>query len=263
MKKKVVTIILFIICIFEFNNISYASTNTEERTRENLKINSSYELTENVINAALNTPKVDETEKVYDFADLFTEKQEEILYKKIKNYISFNNMDMAIVTINENNKNTTRDYADDFYDYNDFGIGDNRDGILMLIDMDNREVWISTTGRAMNVYDDYTIDKMLDSITRKSVLTATYWCTKKFISISFYYSKKELMLIILGITLISGVVTFIVLRKQCANHKTVHKKVSSEDYIKKDSFVLDINNDRYITTRRERIMIHTDGGGGR
>jgi uncharacterized protein len=261
MKKKFLTIIVFLVLVFGFNNISYASTNTEERTRDNLKINSDYELTENTITAVLNTPKVDATEKVYDFADVFTEKQEKALYKKIKNYIKFNNMDMAIVTISENNKNSAMDYADDFYDYNDFGIGDERDGILMLIDMDTREVWISTTGKAMMVYDSYTIDKMLDGIFRKSPLTDSYWCAKKFVSVSFYYNKKQLIFSVLGCMLIAGAITFIVIKVQCDKHKTVYKKFSGEDYLQKGSFILDINTDRYITTRRARVMINNNMGG--
>ena len=28
------------------------------------------------------------------------------------------------------------DYADDYYDYNGYGLGDNKSGLLLLIDMD-------------------------------------------------------------------------------------------------------------------------------
>ena len=36
-------------------------------------------------------------------------------------------------------------------------------GILFLIDMDNRQIYMATQGRAMNYYDDYRINKVLDN----------------------------------------------------------------------------------------------------
>jgi hypothetical protein len=121
----------------------------------------------------------------------------------------------------------------------------------------------------MNIYDSYTIEKMLDGIFRKSPLTDSYWCAKKFVSVSFYYGKRQLILTLLGCVLVAGGVTFIVVKKQCNKHKTVYKKFSGEDYLQKGSFVFDINTDKYITTRRTRVIIHSDsyggyrGGGGR
>ena len=53
----------------------------------------------------ITTPDKDaEYEKVYDFADLFTDKEEQELYSQITKYISSYKMDLAVVTINENNK---------------------------------------------------------------------------------------------------------------------------------------------------------------
>ena len=51
---------------------------------------------------------------------------------------------------------------DDFYDEHDFGIGSRRSGALLLIDMDNREAYISTKGYAITLYSDARIEAMLD-----------------------------------------------------------------------------------------------------
>jgi uncharacterized protein len=82
-------------------------------------------------------PVVDVSQKVYDFADLFNASEEEMLYNRINSFIEMQNLDMVIVTINSNSKDSARAYADDFYDYNNFGKGTKCDGILFLIDMDN------------------------------------------------------------------------------------------------------------------------------
>ncbi len=111
-----------------------------------------------------NTIKVDTSKKIYDFADLFSDAEEKNLFDKAVTYIKKYDMDIAVVTIKENNKGSAKSYAEDFYDYNDFGENKSKDGLILLIDMDNRELWITTTGYAQLVYDDGRLEKILDDI---------------------------------------------------------------------------------------------------
>lgn len=114
-------------------------------------------------------PKVDPAEKVHDLAGLFTPEQQEILREKSANYQQELSMDCVIVTTEDAKGLSSREYADDFYDYNGFGLSkgstadDQRNGVLFLIDMDNRNFYISTTGMALRVYDDLTIEQILDT----------------------------------------------------------------------------------------------------
>jgi uncharacterized protein len=48
------------------------------------------------------------------------------------------NMDIVIVTTDDTGGKSSREFADDYFDYNGYGVGPNYDGILFLIDMDNR-----------------------------------------------------------------------------------------------------------------------------
>ena len=75
-----------------------AEVKTYERSEDNLGIWDSINVTETNKQNILGTPKVDEDEKVYDFADLFTLDEEQQLYDKIQAYIEEFNMDMVIVT---------------------------------------------------------------------------------------------------------------------------------------------------------------------
>lgn len=159
MKKIKLIILICFLCSFFYVD---ASTNVELRTNDDLKIHSSIEVNSSNIDNILNTPKVNEKEKVYDFADLFTDYEESIMYTKIEHFINLSNYDLAVVTISENNKRDEMEYADDFYDYNYFGFDKSFSGLLLLIDMDNRGVYISTTGLAIKMYDDYRIDKIID-----------------------------------------------------------------------------------------------------
>ena len=159
---KYIVLILLLFLAIDVN----ASTKTYPRVKgdnESLGIRDWVNVNSSNENIILKTPKVDEAEKVYDFADLFSDQEEKEIFEKVKNYIELSNYDLAVVTINENNKYSEVEYADDFYDYNNFGFNDSRDGMLFLIDMDNRRIYISTTGYAIKMYDDYRIDMIIDA----------------------------------------------------------------------------------------------------
>ena len=113
--------------------------------------------------SADDVPKVNADIKVYDYAELLTEDQEKQLALKAKDILARHNIDIAIVTVNTTNGLSSMEYADDFYDYNPFGYGNDASGLLMLINMEEREVWISTTGKAITIFSDGDIETLLDA----------------------------------------------------------------------------------------------------
>lgn len=72
-------------------------------------------------------------------------------------------MDAAVVTAEEN-PGSAQAYADDFYEAHGFGTGSGRDGALLLIDMDNRELCISTEGKMVRYLTDSRIEAVLDDM---------------------------------------------------------------------------------------------------
>lgn len=103
--------------------------------------------------------------KVYDQADLLSTSEETSLQASIDELISTYQIDVGIVLSNSMDGKTSRAYADDFYDGNGFGIGEDYSGLLMLINMEDREVYISTCGKAISYFTDARINTMLDQIT--------------------------------------------------------------------------------------------------
>ena len=183
--KKIFNIIICLLVCFSFNIIDvFADVETFERTPENnyLVNGTDIIISDNMIPHILSTPAVDASVKVYDFANLYTENQEELLYSKITNYIDNYDLDLAVVTINRNEKISTEAYAQDFYDYNDFGIGSSYDGVLFLIDMDKREFYMVTNGAGITMYTDVRIDKCLDVAYNYIVAGEYYNGTDAFIN---------------------------------------------------------------------------------
>lgn len=266
--KKIFKITLVMLTIFTLNIVPvYASTNTKERTEDNYLVEDWVTVTEDNKNNILTTPAIDATEKVYDFADLFTDEEEQQLYTKITNYINEYNLDLAVVTIDENNK-TPREYADDFYDYNDFN---QQGGILFLIDMDNRKIYMSTTGEAIKMYNDYRINTALDEVYTYMSDEEYYEGTSSYIDkISDYAKKgvptsnneeKSLTSSIFMSLLIGLIGTAIIMAILIFKNRMVKKATTAREYLNKNSIKIQNMGEILISSNTTKHEIdHSSSG---
>ena len=165
-------VLLFFICLILPFSVK-AAAYTYPRTDEDLRVSKDIQIDYQIIDEIKRTPSVNAEDKIYDFADLLTDDEEKKLAELFNNFIDIYRMDLALVTINENPYSVLPDYysnqdyytmrfADDFYDYNDFGIGDTYDGLDIVVDMSNRYIWISGTGRAKEIFTDSVLNGILD-----------------------------------------------------------------------------------------------------
>ena len=106
----------------------------------------------------------DTDQRVFDDAMLFSAEEVQTLTARIAKITEATGLDFAVVTTDDAGGKTAQDYADDFYDSHGFGAGSQNSGALLLIDMDNREAYISTVGYAISLYTDRRIEAMLDDI---------------------------------------------------------------------------------------------------
>lgn len=99
--------------------------------------------------------------KVYDEALLFTEDEKDELQKMCVESAESTKLDVVVATIDDSEGKSSMVYADDFYDDMGFGYDQGASGLIMLIDMDNREIYISTAGIAIEYFNDNDIDNIL------------------------------------------------------------------------------------------------------
>ncbi|MBQ9425074.1 MAG: TPM domain-containing protein [Erysipelotrichaceae bacterium] len=97
---------------------------------------------------------------VNDYADLLSDAEEEKLNRKLQKIKDKYGFDTVIVTTNSLNGMSAGDYADDFYDYSQYG----QDGLLFLLDMGDRTWYVSTKGKAIDYFTDYGIDEIVDEM---------------------------------------------------------------------------------------------------
>lgn len=102
--------------------------------------------------------------RVVDEANLLTEDEEQALEKHIDKIIRKQKFDVVIVTTNSCDGMPLRNYADDYYDYNGYGIGKGHDGVLFLVSMEDRECHIFTTGFGITALTDWGIDYISNEI---------------------------------------------------------------------------------------------------
>lgn len=97
---------------------------------------------------------------IYDDANLLSVSDESALADKLDQLAKDYDIDIVLLTTNQANGKSATAYADDFYDDNGFS----EDGILILIDMDNREIAISTSGKMIQYFTDERIESTIDAV---------------------------------------------------------------------------------------------------
>lgn len=104
-------------------------------------------------------------DKVYDEAGLLSSDEIRALQERCLKIAEEKELDIVIVTTDDAQGKSSRDYADDFFDYNDFGYEKPMGtGIIYLIDMDNREGCVSTSGDAIDYFTDNRIYQITGNI---------------------------------------------------------------------------------------------------
>ena len=96
---------------------------------------------------------------VYDYAGLMSGEEITELEIQIADMKEKTGWDIFAVTTDYAEGKSAIAYADDFYDER---TAEDSDGILVLIDMDNREIYVSTCGEAIRYLTDARIERILD-----------------------------------------------------------------------------------------------------
>lgn len=125
---------------------------------------------------------------VYDHADLLSVQEEEYLENLAAERKEQWNMNFLVVTIDDSEGKSSMEYADDFYDVL-FPEETEEDGVLYLIDMDNREIYLSTCGEAIRYLTDERIDRILDE-AYEYVAESDYYGT----FVAFFEKTEEYLL---------------------------------------------------------------------
>ena len=286
MKKKLLFLLILLLTPF----LVFASTNTKDRsTEDNYGVKKSIEVNDLNKSKVLNTPYVDASEKIYDFSEILTEEEEQQLKERIDQFIEKYQMDLVIVTAEFPYSYDARneEYADDFYDYNDFGIGfQYNSGILLLRNTNPADPYyhMSTTGNAQLYFSDSRVDSVLDSIYDDIRAGRYYDAFDYFIDrVSYYiesgypdsaenyyideygtiHEKPKTYSVpwapCAGISIfITSIIMIILIKK----NKMVKKARQASEYLNRNTKKITNRKDVFITSHISSYRISSSSGGG-
>ncbi len=192
--------------------------------------------------------------------------------------------DVTAVFVNSTAPKEAQDYADDYYDSNGLGCGENSDGILLLIAVKDRKYAISTCGYGITAFSDDDLDALIGRFS--AYLSSGNWsdAALEFITgcgevlyrrayepqenaVSPYQSRISpfyMVLINIGVGLTIG---FIIVASMKSKHKSVRKQTQAFSYLRDGSFKLTYSNDRFVNstlnrTKKPQPQNRSSGHGG-
>lgn len=198
-------------------------------------------------------PETEETDdeilRLVDEADLLSSSEEKSLLKKLDETSKDMELDIIIVTMEDHSGNVetfTEELYDEVY-------GKNRDGVILLISMEDQDWCISGNGEGKDIFTSSNISAIGSAI--KSDLSDGDYADAfdLFVDKCVYYIDGErngfpfdvggtaLVALIIGL-LVAVIVTFI-FKGQL---KSVHKQAAAQSYVKPGSMQVTLANEFYL-----------------
>lgn len=222
----------------------------------------------------------DQPLRLADEADILSATEETALLALLNEISEKQKLDVVVVTVNSLNGKSPRVYADDYYDNNNYGFGEQKDGVLLLLAMETRDYYISTSGYGIRAFTDAGIERIGNSIVddlgdgnyMEAFTTYAEFCddyiTKAKDGTPYdtgnmpkgQYDIMQYLLISFAIGFIVALIVTGIMRSKL---KSVRFKSGASDYMKKDSFVLTQSKDIYLyrnVTRRAKPKDDDSGG---
>lgn len=208
--------------------------------------------------------------RVVDDAGILGASEADRLISKVNSISDEYKMDVVIVTVYSLDGKSSTAYADDYFDYNGYGQGDDRSGILLLISMEDRDWAISTRGEAIKVFNDDNLraleDAMLPHLRNDDFNGGVFAFANECESVLKDFAHKEKMRAItrfpkaLLIGLIFGFLIATGLKSQL---KSVRSKAEASDYVRNGSFNLTTQRDLFLYSDvKSRPKPKESSGGG-
>lgn len=208
-----------------------------------------------------------------DEAEQLNEKLDEISHKQ--------NFDVTAALVDSLNGESVEAYADDLYDTCNFGYGEDRDGVLLLVSLEDHDWYISTSGYGITVFTDAGIQYIGEQI-RPQLADGDYLeafenyieLCDDFISQAEsgtaydvdHMPRKPLSAIWLGLSLVAGFGgALLAVGSMKSQLKSVGMQREARNYIRPDSMQVTTRGDYFLYRtihRTEKPKPKSSGGGG-
>ncbi len=203
---------------------------------------------------------------VIDRADVLTTAQEIALNTELAVLSDERNADFVVLTVSSLGGKDSLAYADDYFDYNNYGRGEERSGMLLLYKTGaagDRDIALSTSGSLYDCVTDEDSDAFLDTIIPWLMAEDYEQAFSLFVGFAEDEADeigkiKTLPWTYIPICLLIGfVVSFIILKIQTSSHKSVRKERDAQYYVRREDLVLTASHDRFLYRNVKKIPKQT------
>lgn len=223
--------------------------------------------------------------RMNDGAQLLTEDEDNELEASLEELSVRQSFDVVIATIDSldgEGYTSMEEYADDLYDYCQFGYGANRDGVLLLISKGDRKWHISTCGYGITAFTDAGIQYLGQQMTPDMADGDYAAAFRTFIRWTDAYvtaareghpydvnnmPHEPLSIMYLGLALVIGLVTALIVTGVMKSQlKSVAPQPDASSYVRQGSMRLTNQHDRFLyrdvhRTERPKASDSSDSGG--
>ena len=223
--------------------------------------------------------------RMNDSAEVLTEDENTKLEASLEELSVRQSFDVVIATIDSlegEGCTSMEEYADDLYDHCQFGYGENRDGVLLLVSIGDRKWHISTCGYGITAFTDAGIQYLGEQMTPDMADGDYAAAFRTFIQWTDAYvtaareghpydvdnmPKKPFSIVYLGVALLIGLVTALIVTGVMKSRlKSVAPQRDAADYVRQGSMKLTNQRDLFLyrdvhRTERPKASSSDDSGG--
>ncbi len=217
-----------------------------------------------------------DSDRVVDSLGVLTDEEEEALEEKLGRLSAEYGHDIAVVTTGSLDGKDLDLYARDYFEYMNYGMGDDDSGVMLLFymdgsDTDKKYYSLVLHGEADRIFTE-SDETALVEVFRSDLKNGHYFdafdaYADKCENIIVYDNRLEPVWIVISLV-VGAAVGGIVLGVMCSKYKSVRFQRSANSYMRRDTFRLDRSRDVYLyshVTRRVKPQNNgsSSSGGGR
>ena len=209
---------------------------------------------------------------VEDYADVLTDSEEAELIAKLEALGSEYDIEIGAITVDSYEGKDPQAFADDFYDYNGYGYGENDDGLIVVFNTGegdgNRNLAISTHGKGIELLTDLEIDRIIEMMINPIKNGDFAGAFDNFVTECEGAFDESISIIWIPVSILVGFgLAFIIVKLQASKLKTVVQKADAADYV--GNVVLTYQNDQFMyrnvtsspKVKSESSSTHTSSSG--
>ena len=186
---------------------------------------------------------------VEDYADVLTDSEEAELIAKLEALGSEYDIEIGAITVDSYEGKDPQDFADDFYDYNGYGYGENDDGLIVVFNTGkgdgNRNLAISTHGKGIELLTDIEIDRIIEMMINPIKNGDFASAFDNFVSECEVAFDESISIIWIPVSILVGFgLAFLIVKIQASKLKNVVQKADAADYV--GNVILTYQDDRFI-----------------